>query len=153
MNGATKRLDLIMRQYPLLTMHGFGEFNQPAIASPKGRMALRHGVDEVRLAHLWLERQTRIQRINASHTSYGLKHLAEHDLGHYISNGAFIAAAVMSGWKVQRASPDSPNACINISERCARSGYARMNELPRGWLRVEAINGEAVRPVHKGVQP
>jgi hypothetical protein len=45
-------------------------------------------------------------------TSYGLKHEAERYMGAYISNGAFIAAAYLEGYTIER---DGPNACFSLS--------------------------------------
>lgn len=39
-------------------------------------------------------------RANSLHSSYGLKHLAEHDGAGYASNGEFIVAALLCGYKL-----------------------------------------------------
>lgn len=44
--------------------------------------------------------------------SYGLKHEAEQYMGAYISNGAFIAAACLEGYAIERG---GPNACFSLS--------------------------------------
>lgn len=53
-----------------------------------------------------------IQGFNTKHTSYGLKHIAEKEC-RYISNGSFIVAALLCGYKcsIQR------NPHFNMSER------------------------------------
>ena len=71
------------------------------------------------LAQQWLfERTTQQVRYNNKRTSYGLKHDAErwhvaNGTGLYLSNGAFISAAISMGYKVRRIS-DTPNAVLNI---------------------------------------
>jgi hypothetical protein len=55
----------------------------------------------------------RLKSFNKRGTSYGLKHIAEHDMG-YCTNGVFIAAAIAEGFRVRREGR-SPNAVFNIS--------------------------------------
>jgi hypothetical protein len=57
--------------------------------------------------------------INRRHSSYGLKHLAEPEIG-YVTNGAFIAAAVHCGFSFETY-PDSPNVCFGISEKSIKA--------------------------------
>lgn len=47
-------------------------------------------------------------------SSYGWKHVAERAFGQYVCNGAFIAAAVLAGYRVKRDSRRSPNAVFNM---------------------------------------
>jgi hypothetical protein len=54
----------------------------------------------------------RSKAINRKNGSYGLKHEAERYMGAYISNGAFIAAAYLEGYAIER---DGPNACFSLS--------------------------------------
>ncbi len=62
----------------------------------------------------WLEKIEKIKTINNKHSSYGLKHLAEEEIG-YITNGVFIAA-IHCGFefKIHR---NSPNVAFNMSEK------------------------------------
>jgi hypothetical protein len=53
------------------------------------------------------------QSINRKITSYGLKHIAERDLGMYISNDSFIEAMQQQGFKAQRINY-SPNYYFNV---------------------------------------
>jgi hypothetical protein len=61
----------------------------------------------------WLRQHNKRKTINKTGTSYGLKHVAEKDVG-YITNGVFIAAAIAEGFRVVRIG-DTPNAWLNIS--------------------------------------
>jgi hypothetical protein len=47
-------------------------------------------------------------------SSYGWKHIAENVLGQHVCNGAFIAAAILAGYRVARDTPRSPNAVFNM---------------------------------------
>ena len=41
------RLKTLLKQHPLLTLHGFGEFNQPDIATDQGRARLMEATAEI----------------------------------------------------------------------------------------------------------
>ena len=72
---------------------------------------------EVEMARTWLkEKAIRIVNLNKNSTSYGWKHVAERYAKSYISNGAFIHAAMLEGFKVKQIE-DSKNAYLNISKR------------------------------------
>ncbi|AEH16323.1 hypothetical protein [Shewanella baltica] len=63
----------------------------------------------------WLKQVEEIKSFNLRRSSYGIKHLAERDIG-YITNGVFIAAAIHSGFKY-KINYDSPNVQFNMSEK------------------------------------
>ena len=85
------------------------------------RQRLLDSVEEFNKTCEWLSTKARRKTINRAHTSYGLKHMVERDIG-YITNGVFIAAAIHCGFKIQYFH-DSPNVCINISEKSLK-GHA-----------------------------
>ena len=80
---------------------------------------LLDSTEEFEKACLWLEKINKIKTINKQHSSYGLKHLAEDEIG-YISNGTFIAAAINCGFNY-KASETSPNVSFNMSEKDIKS--------------------------------
>ncbi len=63
----------------------------------------------------WLTQVKKIKSINYKHSSYGLKHIAEEEIG-YVSNGAFIAAAIHCGFDVKEYC-DWPNVHFNMSNK------------------------------------
>lgn len=64
----------------------------------------------------WLARCGRRKTINETSSSYNLKHEAEESAGHYIANGALIAAALHLGFKIKPASNNyGPNVLLNIT--------------------------------------
>jgi hypothetical protein len=67
----------------------------------------------------WLAAIEKTKTINDRHSSYCLKHMAAHDLGQYVANGVFIAAAVHCGFPY-RLFPGSANVRFGISERSLR---------------------------------
>jgi HNH endonuclease len=56
------------------------------------------------------------RRLNYERTSYSFKHLFEDILGVYVSHGACIAAAYMSGVPVKRCEKDHAGAYLGIAE-------------------------------------
>lgn len=50
--------------------------------------------------------------LNAKHTSYGLKHIVERLTHNYVSNGNFIAAMILEGYKYKQY-PRSLNCIFN----------------------------------------
>ena len=65
---------------------------------------------------------------NDRHTSYGLKHMASHDLGIYFSNEEFKGVMVKLGYRVRDRT--EPNWVFNVSER----SIARICERPMNRL-------------------
>jgi len=63
----------------------------------------------------WLLQINKIKSINTKHSSYGLKHIVEKDIG-YITNGVFIAAAIHCGFDF-KVEEGNPNVSFNMSEK------------------------------------
>jgi len=116
---------IAVEQFPELTDFGFGVFDGKKL-SPEARRAelqrnrdlmfLPRSIQQFSAAKAWLQRQLRTKNVNKSAgSSYGLKHVAEKEIG-YVTNGIFIAAAIATGFTIQRAN-DGPNAWLNISKR------------------------------------
>jgi len=128
---ALAEVQRIVAQYPELTNFGFGVFDQHRLSPAerdeqflRNRSAMfeERSLVEFLRARAWLQGQGKRQTINRWGTSYGLKHVAEHDIG-YVTNGMFIAAAVSAGFAIERARRGwrlSPNAWMNISTRAWR---------------------------------
>ncbi len=76
---------------------------------------LLNSVEDCNKVCAWLSTKAKIKTTNKRHTSYGLKHIAEEEIG-YVMNGAFIAAAVHLGFSFELIS-DSPNVYFGISEK------------------------------------
>ncbi len=53
--------------------------------------------------------------MNTRHSSYGLKHIAENNIGVHVSNSELIGAMIKSGYRWKQVS--ALNAIFNISER------------------------------------
>lgn len=72
------------------------------------------------LCKRWLASVTLIKSFNTRHTSYGYKHMVERWAGRYISNGAFIAAAIALKIPIRRSHPRSPNVVLPLSEKSVK---------------------------------
>jgi hypothetical protein len=86
------------------------------------RRYLRNKVEEVKWVVGWIENNLKPRKsLNRDYTSYGLKHLVErhytatHDDFKYVSNGQFIAAAMIAGYGYQRY--DGANVLFTVSSR------------------------------------
>lgn len=112
------RLNRLMEQEPLLGDHGLGMYGDSSdprhlrmARLKRSREDLKASVWDVAWTMGWLEEHiTPTKSFNHNHTSYGLKYLAEsfHPRG-YISNGALIAAAILSGY-----AHETFNGCRNV---------------------------------------
>lgn len=73
--------------------------------------------EEFALCVRWIRaRCDRLRTVARSgRTSYGYKHDVERDTGYYVTNGAFIAAAVYCGYAMERVAPNNPNAIFNVA--------------------------------------
>ena len=67
----------------------------------------------------WLNLATPIKRASNGVYSYTGKHVVEECAGHYISNGAFIAAALSMDLLCTQ-EKNSPNAVIGVSQKGVR---------------------------------
>lgn len=96
----------IQAQYPDLTGFGFG--GEGAIDPEEVQTCI-----EWLLAHDALNRR---KTINTKINSYGWKHIVERAKNRYVSNGAFICAALYLGYRMKRSRLCSPNVFFNIRE-------------------------------------
>jgi hypothetical protein len=71
-------------------------------------------LDQIRYSAAWISKQRIMKKVNYGATSYGYKHEVEDwskkiDQYLYVSNGAFIAAALGMGIQSEHCGDDSPN--------------------------------------------
>lgn len=120
--GAEKRIREILEALPELAMHGFtvvGEGIIPIVQIDEQRAieqaALLHGdsVKTIVITMGWIRQYLlRDTQINRQRTSYGLKHLAEWQIG-YVANGQFIMAMLLMGFDMEIA---GANGLFNVTE-------------------------------------
>lgn len=163
------RLAITMERIPELNDFGIGLYGehhkkpkdeQQAIYE-KNRKVLRSAVEPVRRTVDWLRQNVEpVKTINSKRSSYGLKHIAEQDVG-YITNGVFIAAAIIAGYGY-KIDPGSPNVPFAMSEKSLKQIVRRRSEpgyvsdggrdgteKPRGFF--ETIS-DAIRNAHPNVK-
>ncbi len=116
------------------------------------RRTLLDAVDECNRACEFLHHVKPRKTIDWGPTSYGFKHSAEYYFkarngfdNYYVSNGAFICAALHMGYRFEPDAPASPNACFNFSRRSVIFQWRKLNELRKflshnDRLRFEKLN-------------
>jgi hypothetical protein len=118
-----KDVQKVLQEYPTLNYSGFGLFESGKALSSKEKLVelqkqqeeLCSALKEIQHTYDWLDDVQQIKSINTKIGSYGLKHDAEKSaLSGYISNGCFIAGAILKGFKVQI---NEPNAYFNMSNK------------------------------------
>lgn len=116
----------LLVELPYLTTMGTGD------RDAERRTQMLASGDEVIKIVDWIYRHMGARKtINRKHSSYWLKHLAEGDLGH-VSNGAFIAAGMLCGYKFHDA---GTNVYFNFREEPIRVAETRQKKM---GVRVEA---------------
>ena len=122
-SGIEARLALTMTRVPDLNDFGIGTPGGPKARSQdeknaldtENRALLRGSVAAVASTVAWLQENVEpTKNVNKRHTSYGIKHMAEKDIG-YITNGVFIAAGIIAGYPYEII-PGSPNVPFGMSE-------------------------------------
>jgi hypothetical protein len=141
----------VMQQHPSLTVQGFDPF-WPA-KPPENRLAkfeadraellTPDGLEAFGRAIEWLSRFDKSKTLNRRGTSYGLKHVAQREIG-YTTNGCFIAAAVAAGLEVRPASMGSLNAVFKI---CAEAWQHQLSM--KDHQRLAAAFGRAYKAVEE----
>lgn len=111
----TKTIEQVVGENPELLpfgwmtegMDGLGDAGGASMLTPDFR-------DQVDRAMRFIQEHAVPRRgPNRREGSYGLKHQAEGWAGGYVSNGAFIVAALMLGYEARRF-PGSPNCAFNM---------------------------------------
>lgn len=121
-----RTLESVLEELPELTSFGIGIYSgtapdQRQVAFDKERDELARAGLECAYIALWLRENVPLQmRINRKRSSYGLKHIAEDHLGYYVSNGKFIAAAIMAGYSY-RTIEDWPNVYFGMNEKALKA--------------------------------
>jgi hypothetical protein len=115
----------VIDRVPELTYYGVGLYESPKQPTSE---ELRRGQERLLESSAictkvceWLASIEPAKAINRHRTSYGLKHTAERQIGEYVSNGVFIAAAIHCGFSY-RLDGDSANMLFAISERSLNVG-------------------------------
>lgn len=117
-------LERILDDEPLLNLAGFGAgdfVRSETLAERKARFErsreeLRCSLPICQRVVQWLEVNVAARKtINTRQFSYGLKHVVEKEIGDYVGNGVFIAAAIFVGYRYKVLAPGSLNAYFNMT--------------------------------------
>lgn len=131
-SGIEARLAITMAKHPELNDFGIGLFDggrglsaeEKLEKNAENRRILRASTAAVASTVTWLQENVeRTGTLNKRHTSYGIKHMAEKDIG-YITNGVMIAAGIISGYPYEIV-PGSPNVPFGMSEKSLKEVSAR----------------------------
>lgn len=101
MSDFTSRVQTIMGAHPLLNDGGYGlmKGHEGKFSQWRADLTTASSLAEVESLCEWIGRNLSPSKgINRRHTSYGLKHIAEREIG-YRSNGQFILAALLLGYR------------------------------------------------------
>ena len=133
-------LAITMYKIPLLTAFGIGIYNghdwsehptkerwkEKEAQLQDGRQDLRNNHKAVESTIKWLESNAiKIKTLNRNYSSYSYKHFIEHHVG-YITNGVFIAAAIIAGFPY-KINPADPNVEFGISEKSVKKWNKNLN--------------------------
>lgn len=131
-----KDIQNVMDRVPGLNDFGIGVYRHSSKSPTEqheelanGRATLLDRVDACNKVCGWLAQVDRI-KTTGDRSSYGLKEIAERDIG-FVSNGAFIAAAVHCGYPY-RITRGSANVWFGMSEKSIKAIMRRQNKEGRG---------------------
>ena len=111
--------DLNAEGIGLSNIHGRLASADRAALVRQNQESLLNDLESCNRAYRWLRSREKLKSINKKHSSYELKHMTEKEVG-YVTNGAFIAAAIYLGFTFE-ANGDSPNVWLNISEKSLKN--------------------------------
>ncbi len=130
-----KKIEAVLKEVPNLTCNGVGVFDPLSKLSKKdyqsefktSQKTLLESAESFEKICEWLNKIKNINTINNSRTSYGLRYIAEKEIGSVL-NGVFIAAAIHSGFKYE-IDLNEINVSFSMSEKSIReiekTGQAR----------------------------
>jgi hypothetical protein len=118
LSAAAAEMDVVLGQQPALTGHGFEATKATNFKRNRDYLRENEALAAFIAARHWLAAFPKIKTFSQKGTSYGLKHVAENEIG-YLANGVFIAAAIAEGFRIARMG-DSPNVLLNISSKAWR---------------------------------
>jgi hypothetical protein len=123
-SGVEARLPITMARHPALNDFGLGHYGghkdksdaEKGTINAENRRVLRASAPAVATTVMWLRENVEpTLTINKRRTSYGIKHVAEKDIG-YITNGVFIAAGIIAGYPYE-IDHSSANVPFGMSEK------------------------------------
>jgi hypothetical protein len=111
----------VMRQHPLLNAFGIGVFGPRSKTPEQRRTELATFREQLASSEAVVAEIAAWLRVNIAPIktptvgSYGMKHLVERAISKYVTNGEFIAAALIAGYTFKYT--DGPNVEFGMSAR------------------------------------
>ncbi len=126
-------LEKLMEEYPWITDAGHSVYHargaspqDKALKFQQQRAILLAKAEQVRSVSEWLNSNVaKIKTINTNFTSYGFKHVIAEYVG-YMTNGVFIAAAIMAGFKHRTRS-----GSLSVYFSMSMDSYKRLSKMGR----------------------
>ncbi len=115
--------EFVLRTHPELAANGFlTARNAEIFASERAKLLSEDGLGQFQRACEFLVHVKEVATINRRLDAYTLKHVAERWAGDYVSEGAFVAAAIASGFIFKRARDGAayfniPTAACGLEKR------------------------------------
>lgn len=130
MSDFANQVEQIMKAHPMLPDGGYGHQRSYKVDIAELRRWLLNdeSLSEIERLCAWIKSNLSPSKsINYRHSSYNLKHLAERETG-YVSNGQFIVAALLLGYRMGSVFY-SPS--FNISESSIKRTHQRLYPIKR----------------------
>jgi hypothetical protein len=131
---STHPLAAVLDKHPTLTVYGFENPDKTDPTEMQERSeALRKSEAAFDAACAWIrEHLPPTPRSRGYVSSYGLKHIAEVEIG-YITNGLFIAAMLHCGHRFLHPGQGNPNAYFPLTKRRIKALDQRRHRIRQQW--------------------
>lgn len=120
MNVTTESIQAILVNHPKLHDGGYGipkkmGYTENDFSILRSHLLTAESLEAIGRMVAWIETNMEPRdRDNPLHSSYGLKHIAERDGAGYASNGEFIVAALICGYRLGN---EFYNPSFNMSQK------------------------------------
>jgi hypothetical protein len=128
-------LNRVLDEHPRLSTFGLGlsrtlgtTVEEQKTEFDRERQELRDALPSVARVYYWLKAEIGVIR-TPTRGSYGLKHVAEKAIGQYVTNGEFIAAALIAGYPMREQC--GPNPLFGVRKRDVDAAIAAIERSGR----------------------
>lgn len=123
LNSRRQEMLKVLEAVPDLTANGMksdrATLGYDYIGKPE-ELLLEQSLQQFSTCQDWLSLVVKTRSFNLNYTSYSYKHMVERWADLYVSNGAFIAAAIALEFKIKRIHSKSPNVFLPISSKSVK---------------------------------
>jgi hypothetical protein len=132
LNSRRQEMLKVLSVVPDLTPNGMKSDRATLGYDYKGKseeLLLEQSLQQFSTCKDWLSKVVKTRSFNLRYTSYGYKHMVERWADLYVSNGAFIAAAIALEFKIKRTHSKSPNIFLPISSKSVKEMKEREKKI------------------------